>query len=454
MTYDRTSFDAYLKEHHDRFLTEFAEFIEIPSVAADKRETRAAAEWLQQRFAKLGAVVSLHELPDSESPVVVAEIGSGERTLMIYDHYDVQPEPPLDEWESPPFELTERDGVLYGRGVVDNKGELLARIQAVEAWLATQGELPLKLKFVVEGEEEVGSVHLEHWAEENRELLQADGCLWEGGGRDEKDRISMAEGCKGIAYFELYTKNAAYDLHSSLAPIIANPAWRLVWALASMKDEQDNIIIDGYQDHVPGFDEGLQERISQLPFDAQEMLENYGIPGWLNGMDDRAAQQRYYTAPTMTIAGFESGYNGEGPKTIIPSYAWCKLDFRLVPDLTPQLVHDLMRAHLDKRGFTDIEIVQLAGEHPAMAPRESAVREAAIAASKAVFGELPVIAPWFTGSGPMYPLSTMLDIPVISCGATWHPKARAHAPNENILVEDYFKAMHFTAAFMEAFAEA
>lgn len=451
MGYDKAAFDAYVEANRERFLEELGELIAIESVAADKRDTRGAAQWLKERFEQLGATVTLYELPDSESPVVVAEIGDGDKTLMIYDHYDVQPETPVELWDTPPFELVERDGLLYGRGVVDNKGELMVRIQTIENWLATQGELPLKVRFVVEGEEEIGSLHLDRWAAEHKEILKADGCLWEGGGRDENDRISMAEGCKGIAYFELHVENAAYDLHSSLAPMVGNPAWRLVWALASMKDEQDKITIDGYQDHVRGFSEGLMQRIDQLPFNAERMKENLGIIGWINGMTNAQAHRRHYTEPTMTISGFESGYTGIGTKTIVPAKAWCKLDFRLVPDLTPDLVEELVRKHLDKRGFTDIKIVRLAGEHPAMDPRDSDVKQAAIDACKEIFGEEPLISPWFTGSGPLYPLSVMLDIPVISAGATWHPKARVHAPNENIFVKDYFDSMQFTAALFDIF---
>lgn len=454
MGYDKAAFDAYIEASRERFLEEFGELIAIESVAADKRDTRPAAEWLQARFEKLGATVRLYELPDSDSPVIVAEIGEGDKTLMIYDHYDVQPETPLELWDTPPFELVERDGVLYGRGVVDNKGELMVRIQTIENWLETQGELPLKIRFVVEGEEEIGSVHLDEWAAEHKELLKADGCLWEGGGRDENDRIAMAEGCKGIAYFELHVENAAYDLHSSLAPMVDNPAWRLVWALASMKDEQDNIIIDGYQEHVREFSEDMLERIDSLPFNAEKMQENFGITGWINAMDNQQANRRHFVEPTMTISGFESGYIGVGTKTIVPAKAWCKLDFRLVPDLTPGIVENLMRKHLDRRGFTGIKIVQLAGEHPAMDVRDSEVRQAAIDACIETFGEEPLISPWFTGSGPMYPLSVMLDIPVISAGATWHPKARAHAPNENIFVEDYFNSMRYTAALFDHFARA
>lgn len=452
MAYDKQKLDAYIQENRSRFLQEFAELIAIPSVAADGRDTQEAADWITERLKKVGASVQQYPLHNSKSPVVVAEIGTGQRSLMVYNHYDVQPEMPVADWDSPPFTLTERDGLLFGRGVADDKGELLSRIQVLEAWHATQGELPLHIKFVIEGEEEIGSVNLEHWADQHRDILQADGCLWEGGGRDEKDRITMAEGCKGIAYFELHCEHAAYDLHSSLAPIITNPAWRLVWALASIKDANDRITIDGYWEHVRGFSDNVLAVIDGLPFEADEMKAIYGVDQWINGMSDHEAMRRYSVEPTLTICGFNSGHIAGGTKTIVPAKGVVKLDFRLVPDLTPDLVENLLRQHLDKRGFTDIKTVRLAGEYPAMKPVDSAVRRAAIEASKVALGQEPIIYPWFAGSGPMYPLSVMLDIPAISGGATWHPKARVHAPNENIYTEDYFKAMHFMAALMDAFA--
>lgn len=455
MSFNQAKFDTYIEENRTRFIDEFAELVGFASVAADKHaDLQTAADWLTQRLEKLGAIVKQYAIPDDAGPVIVAEIGSGARTLMVYNHYDVQPETPLEGWDTSPFELTIKEGVMYGRGTADDKGELLSRIQSIEAWLATQGDLPIKIKFVYEGEEEVGSVHLDEWAEEHNDLLAADGCLWEGGGYDEEGRIVMAEGCKGIAYFELRLKTAAYDIHSSLAPMIENAAWRLVWALASMKDAQDRITIDGYWEHVKAVSPEMIERIhTKIPFEAAKVRQNYELEGWINGMDDKTAHERHYVEPTLTIAGFTSGHGGQGSKTIIPATGVVKLDFRLVPDLTPDLVEDLMRAHLDKRGFDDIEIVRLAGEMPVMVAEDNIARQAAIQASQDVFGQVPIIHPWFTGSGPVYPLSLMVDVPMISGGATWHPKARAHAPNENIFVDDYFKSVQFMAAFVRHFAD-
>jgi len=451
MSFDASAFNAYLDQHHERFLDEFAEFIAVPSVAAQRREIQPMADLLAKRFRTLGAEVQQYPLPDGGSPVVYAEIGAGPRTLLIYNHYDVQPEDPLDLWESSPFELARRDGVLYGRGVADDKGELLARIQAVETWLATQGDLPVKIKWVAEGEEEIGSVHLESWVEEHADLLVADGVLWEGGGYDEAGRIIMGAGCKGIAYFELRVQGANQDVHSSYAPIVPNPSWRLVWALSTLKNAQDEITIDGFDATVRPLTDEEIAIIDAQPFEAEAFKQFYGLDGFLNGLDARAANRRLYEAPTLTICGLNSGYQGPGSKTVLPAQASAKLDFRLVPNQTPEKIEELLRAHLDRRGFADIEIEMLGGERPVRSPLTSPLQAAAVAASLDTWNKTPDIRPWFAGSGPMYPLSERLGIPVISAGATWNPHSRVHSPNENVLERDYFDAMRFTARLLAHF---
>ncbi len=451
MVFDRKIFNAYLEAHHERFLQELADLIAIPSVAAQKRGIQACADAVQQRLEKLGA--SVRQIPTTQegSPVVFAEIGAGERTLLIYDHYDVQPEDPLPLWNSAPFEMKRENGVLYGRGIADNKGDLLSRIQALEAWQNTHGDLPLKIKFVIEGEEEIGSVHLHEWVEANQALLQADGVLWEGSSYDVDGTYRIAEGCKGIAYFELRTRGASYDLHSSYAPLVENPAWRLVWALSTLKNPQDEITLDGYWEHVYRYEDTIYKQVDALPFSGEKKRALWQIDHFINHLDDREAHRRYFFNPTLTICGFDSGYTGEGTKTIIPSSARVKLDFRLVPHLTPELIEHLLREHLDKRGFQDVDIVRLAGENPSMSITNSAIKQAALKAYTTL-GIQPAVEPWMRGSGPIYPLSDYLGIPVICAGLLWHPASRAHAPNENIFEKDYFENMHLTAALLDSFA--
>ena len=445
-------FNAYLATHHDRFLAELGQFVAQPSVAAEKRGIQPMADLLSERFRQIGATVTQYPLPNG-SPVVYAELGQGDRTLLIYNHYDVQPEVPLDLWESPPFEMAIRDGVMYGRGIADDKGPLLARIQAVESWQNTHGELPCRIKWIVEGEEEISSVKLPAWAEQHAAMLAADGVYWEGGGYDALGRFTMASGCKGIAYFELHADGAKMDLHSSVAPIVVNSAWRLVWALNTLKDANGQILVEGYADHVAKPSSELLAEIATLPVDDLPVsMSHWGLKQWIDGVDDVTAQRRLLTEPTITICGIESGYTGRGSKTVLPAHAFAKIDCRLVPDLTPEIVHGLLRAHLDKHGFGDIEIRLLGGENPADSPGDSLVKQAAVNAFHDLWQKVPIAFPRFAGSGPMYPLSTMLGIPVINAGAIGNPNSRIHSPNENVLERDYFEEMRFCASFLDHFA--
>ncbi len=444
------AFYDYLDAHRAAFVDELKRYLRQPSIAAQNQGMAEMAELARQRLAARGFATRL--LPTGGYPVVYGELGDGPRTLLIYDHYDVQPPEPLELWESPPFEPALREGKLYARGVADNKGDQMCRMQAIEAWLATRGPLPVKIKWVIEGEEEIGSPHLEDFAREHAELLRADGCLWETGGRNELGQFSLWLGLKGIAYFELRLKTMDTDAHSANAPVLPNPAWRLVWALNTLKSPDDRITLDGYWDHVRPPTPEETRLVDALPYDAEKIRAIYGAREFINQMDAASAKRAYYFNPTLTICGFNAGYLGEGTKTVLPKEARVKLDFRLVPDLTPDLVYDLLRQHLDRRGFGDVEIVRYAAEHTAASAPDALVVRAARQAARRVYGAEPVIYPRMAGSGPMYPLSNMLGIPAVLAGIT-HQGARAHAPNEHIILDDYWLGQRFVGELIKAFAE-
>lgn len=436
--------------NRERFLAEFRQLLSFPSENGNAAGLAAAADWVAARLVGLGAEVRSLCVDDCP-PVIFAEIGSGERSLLSYSHYDVQPADPLDQWETPPYEASVRDGKLYARGAVDDKGDTMARIHAVEVYRAVYGELPLRLKFFVEGEEEVGSPHLAPIAERYANLLQADGALWEGGGFDDAERYTFYCGVKGIVYFELRARGAAYDLHSAYAPMAPNPAWRLVHALSTLKDAQDNITLDGLLDHVRPPTEAELAYIRRIPFDGAAIKANWGIPAFVNGMSDEAALIRFLTAPTCTICGLRSGFIDEGEKTVLPSAAMVKLDFRLVPDLTPELVTRLLREHLDRRGFTDIEIREFVGMIGARADVGAPLVQTAIEAARIVYGHEPVVYPSHGGSGPMYTLVQGPGTPGALITGVGYPGMRMHAPNENIRLEDYFRHIEFLVEFMRRF---
>jgi len=446
-------FYAYVDENGDRFLDQLKTLCSQPSIAAQGVGTRETANIVLDMLEGIGADARLIEVAGAP-PVVYGEIGQGKKTLIIYDHYDVQPPEPLDQWESQPFSPEIRKGFLYCRGVADNKGDLASRLQAIEGYQATMGRLPLKINFVFEGEEEIGSPHLAQFVEKNKELLVgADGCLWEGARVDTSGRPELYLGLKGILYVELRARGASRDMHSSWAPLVPNPAWRLVWALGTLKDENDRLTMDGLMEYVAEPPDEDMELLEKIPFDDEEMKEDLELPELLGGVKGTEAVRSLLYSPTCTICGMVAGYTGEGSKTVLPSEARVKLDFRLVPNLEPEVVLELLRKHLDRRGFDDVEIVGFSAEHPAKSSPDAAVARAAIQAARIVYGQEPVVYPSMAGSGPMYPLSTALGIPAVSGLGVGHAQSRIHAPNENIRLEDYFQAVKFTGEFIRVFSE-
>ena len=441
--------EEYIASQRDRFIEELQVFARQPSVAATGEGIAAMAALVKGRLEQLGAIVQ--QIPTGGAPIVYAELGGGPHTLLIYNHYDVQPPDPIDLWTTPPFEPSVRDGKLYARGISDDKGDLLCRIHGIEMWQRTIGPLPLKIKWVIEGEEEVGSPHLAEFARNFAAMLQADGCLWETGGKNEEDRVTLTMGLKGIQYLELRAHGAQRDLHSGYAAIAPSPVWRLIWALNTLKDQNDNILIDNYYDYVRAPSDAEIAMLRAMPFNEARKKATLGIDRFINDEHGLDVLKRLYYGPTVTLCGIQAGYTGAGMKTVLPNTAFAKIDCRLVPNLTPERCVALLRTHLDKRGFSDIEIAPLCGEHPALSPVDSPVVKACQAAARKVYGDDPVMIPLSTGSGPMYPLTTALGIPTVMAGITY-ADSRAHAPDENIRLSDYFEGILFIGQLIDRFA--
>lgn len=447
------SFNSYLELHRERLLEDYKDFLRQPSVAATGQGIVEMAALVARRFASLGADVQIVPTEGDAPPVVWAELGEGDKTLLIYNHYDVQPAEPFDLWESPPFEPTVRNGLLFARGASDDKGELVTRIHAVEAWQATQGKLPFKIKWLVEGEEEVGSTHLHHWVEQHKDWLKSDGCLWEFGGFDEKKRFTLHMGVKGICYVQLRVKSIDHDLHSSLAPLAPNAAWRLLWALNTIKDQNENILIDGYTDYVREPSAAQMEMLRQMPFEEAELKRSWNIEQFLGNTTGVDAVKRLLFTPTATICGITTGWQGKGTKTVLPAEATAKVDFRLVPDLTPDIAADLLRKHLDQHGFTDVEIVSYGGYRAEFCDVEAPVVKAAQRAAQIVYQQNPVMIPNSAGSGPMWSLSSFIGGAPVVCAGISHADSRVHSPNENVPLQNYYDGMRYMGVFFDEFAK-
>ncbi len=436
----------------DALLEELKEFLRMPSISAREENPdgfRRCAEWVAEKLREAGAEARLMETEGH--PVVYAEIGDGERTLLSYGHYDVQPPEPLDLWESDPFEPSVRDGGIFARGVADDKGDVLARIQALRLYIEEHGPLPFKLKFLIEGEEEIGSPNLAPFVRDNAELFAADACLWESSMKDGEGRPLIFCGTKGMAYVELRTKGASHDLHSMYGGIAPNPVWRLVQALRTIKDENGEITLDGLDALAdPPSDKDL-EAINKIPFDEAALKASWDVDAFDRDLTDDAALREMLLRPTANIAGIQSGYTGPGTKTIVPSEAFVKMDFRLVSGQSPGPVLELIKSHLRKRGFDDIEVVDLHGVEPAKTPVDSPIVRTAIQSWEDLGVDDSVVYPTIGGSGPTSLIATELGIPTIMTGSVANTDSRLHAPNEWVLLDDYFRSVGYFSRVFERF---
>lgn len=448
--FDYSTIDAYLDQHMDESIAELSRLCAQPSVAAQNWGLQECASLVGDMLRARG--FSVEVIPTAGSPVVFGERkGRSEKTLLFYNHYDVQPPEPLELWESPPFEPTLRDGKLYARGVSDDKGHLTSRLFAIDALLASDGELPCNVKFIIEGEEEISSVHLKEFVLNNLERLQADACIWEFGGVDHREVPVQYLGLRGICYVELSVETATMDVHSGLGgSIFPNAAWRLVWALNSLKGPDERIRLPGHYDTVKPPSERDRQLMAALPETSQEYKQRYGLDHFLRGLTSGVELRLAEVfEPTCTICGLTSGYQGPGSKTVLPARASAKVDFRLVPDQSPEQVLKALRSHLDAEGFSDVQVTFLGGEAPARTDPDDPFIDLVCQTATPVYGFPMEIIPMSGGSGPNHPFVHDLNLPVATAGVG-HPGALAHAPNENLRLDLYLKgAKHITRILKE-----
>lgn len=462
MTQDFTRFDAYVDAHVPEYIARLQTLCRIRSIAAEGGPAmREAATLVADLSARAGLDVTIEPTRDGP-PVVLAQGGGaqggvGSRGLLIYNHYDVQPPDPLDEWRVPPFDAEIVDDVLFARGVADNKSNVVARLAAIEAYRATFGALPLRLACVFEGEEEVGSPHLAQFAADHAGLLRTlDGCVWESGYKDEAERPVISLGLKGVISLLARVRVMVADAHSGNGGLYPNAAWRLIEALSTLRQPDGRVTIDGLWAHIRPPSESEEAALQTIPIEEAAVQRNQGFQGFLGGLTGVAALRRLMFEPTVTINGIWGGYTGPGSKTVIPAQANAKLDIRLVPDLTPALALELVRRHLDRRGFTDVEIVEEEeGLMPARTDPAAPIVQAVIAALAAVHGRPPVVQPTSAGSGPMYQLcyaqGRAYSIPAVSFGIGW-AHSNAHAPNESMRLADFTEGIKVIGRLIAQFA--
>ena len=442
-----------IRERTDRYVGWLTDACSISSLAGDDDSLAEMAGWVEQRLTDLGATterLTYESAPDA----ILGKLGSGDRSVLIYDHYDVQPVDPIELWDSQPFNPEIRDGIFYARGAADNKGDLVARLAALEIYRDVHGDLPIEVKFLVEGEEETGSKNFEGMVARYGDKLRADGCIWEGNGIDHAGRPSFVFGAKGLAYVELTYQGLAEDQHSSLAVVAPSPVWHLIEALSTLRDPDGRVLIDGFYDGVIEPDAADEEMLRTIPYEEEEERKRLGIQEFVGNATGLDLVKKFYFEPTCNIAGIVAGFIVPGmSKTVLPKQALAKLDLRLVPDQDPADVVAKLRRHLDERGFADIHIAGHSMEHPVRSPADALIARAAVAASDVVFTEPPSLAPMMIGTGPMYPIAHSLGIPTVSPGGVCRPDSKIHAPNENCRVDDYLKVIEYSVAWLKAFGE-
>jgi acetylornithine deacetylase/succinyl-diaminopimelate desuccinylase-like protein len=410
------------------------------------------AEWCVTRLDRLGATterLSYGKAPDA----LLAHLGSGDRTLLVYDHYDVQPVDPIELWTSKPFSPVVQGDFFYARGCADNKGDLVARLAALDALQQVHGSVPVGVKFLIEGEEETGSRNFEELVARHGDKFSADGCVWEGAGIDHSGRPEFVFGAKGLAYVELIYKGLNDDQHSSSAVIAPSPVWHLVEALATLRAPDGRVLIDGFYDDALPWSKEDEEMLEALEWDEDAERKRLGVDAFVGGASGIDLLRRLFFEGTCNIAGILAGFTVPGTsKTVLPKEAMAKIDMRLVPNQDPDDIVVKLRRHLERRGYGDITISPHSKQHPARSPTDSLVGRATIRAAERVYDKPPAVSPLMIGTGPMHPIAHSLDIPTVSPAGVCRPESNIHAPNENVRIEDFSRAIHFSATWLQTFA--
>ena len=444
----------YVDSNMEKLVSDLQTLIRQPSVSAKNEGIEECALLVKKMLIKSGIHAEILRLKKGVAPLVFGEIKSkknNSKTLLFYNHYDVQPVEPLDLWDEPPFSGKLKGNKIFGRGSADDKGELITRIKAVEAYLKTVGDVPCNIKFVIEGEEETGSANIDAYLEKYKKKFACDGVIWEFGYVDSKNRPIVGLGMKGLLYVELSVKESIRDAHSSLAVLIKNPAWRLIEAVKTLRNSDGKILIKDWYKDVKPFTKKELEIISREPFDENSFKKEFGIKSFLANKKGMDAKKALVGDATCNIAGFVSGYTGPGAKTVLPGEALVKIDFRLVPQMDPKKQIQRLEKHLKSKGFSDIKIKIFHGEAAARTNLDDPFVSQVKSAADESFGT-SILNVSNAGTGPMYSFVNNLNAPCISIGSTYM-FARIHSPNEFARVDLLKKTTKCICLIMDKFGK-
>lgn len=436
----------HIEANRDSFIERVMDYVRHPSISAHNIGIREVAALLVDHLRGLG--MEAEAVATANHPMVLGKrfVSDDKPTVMLYGHYDVQPPDPLELWDSPPFEPTIRDGRIYARGIGDNKGQHFAQLLAIESYLAIHGELPCNIIFLLEGEEEIGSPQIASFVKENAERLKADLVITSDGPLHESGLPIVTFGVRGVASFELRCKTAGRDVHSgNFGGIVPNAIWKLVQLLATMKNANGEITIEGINEPVIPATNYEREAMSKLPLDLEQVKADLGIAE-LDGPAERGYYDRLMFHPTLTINGFHGGYGGPGMKTVLPCEAFVKCDMRLVEPLTPDYVYARIKEHIERHA-PDVEFVPLNAMLPSKTPMDSPFATPIRRAVEDARGVEPLLYPTVGGSLPDYAFTKILGIPSFVVPYANADEAN-HAPNENLMIERFVDGIRTGAALL------
>ncbi|MEE9418789.1 MAG: M20/M25/M40 family metallo-hydrolase [Desulfatiglandaceae bacterium] len=435
----------YIEENKERFIEEVLELVSQPSISARNEGLEECAELLKDRMEKMG--ISTNLIHSGGPPYLFGEVKSpgAKVTVLFYGHYDVQPPDPLELWKSPPFEPQLRDGRIFGRGSSDNKGQLWAIMKAVEAVRQVKGKLPLNVKFLLDGEEEIGSPHLEGFIRRNKQLLEAEVGIVADAAIHSTGQPALVFGRRGMLKVEIRIKMANRDLHSGLfGGVVPNAAWRMVQLLDSFVDKRKRILVEGFYDNILPLSPLEEEALKKIPVDEAGVLADWG----LNSLDKEKDVSFYHSImfrPTFNINGLESGYTGHGSQPIVPCTATAKVDIRLVSNQHPMDIYQKLLNHIRRRKSDEAEIELITAIKPSKIPLDHPYAKPIVKAITRGFGEPPVLIPVCGGTDPDYLFMEILGIPrfMVPFG---NPDENSHAPNENLSIDCFMKGIKTVAA--------
>lgn len=450
----------YIDANRQRYLDELQELLAIPSIStepANAPDVARCAEWLQTHLLHIG-LENVQIFPTKGHPIVYADwlhAGDDKPTILFYGHYDVQPVDPLNLWTNPPFEPTMRDGKIFARGATDDKGQVFLHIKCLEAWLKTNGSIPVNVKLLIEGEEEIGSVNLESFLEEHKAMLACDSVVISDTAMPKKGQPGIVYGLRGLCYMEVHITGPNRDLHSgSFGGAVQNPLNALATIISKLKDEQGRILIDGFYDNIVELSAEERAALAQLDFSEEEFRQSLEVDA-LFGEEGYTTVERLGARPTLDVNGFIGGFTGTGAKTVLPAKASAKISMRLVANQDTNDIAQKFEAYVRKVAPTGvrIEVENLHGANPVLVPRDGFAVKAAVRALERAFDKAPV----FTREGGSIPITllfdTILGAPTVLMGFGLNSE-NAHSPDEHFDLDNFHSGIKASALFYEEVAAA